>query len=249
MINFKNKKILVLGGSGLIGKSLISKLLKNGAHVINVDFVNLKIKKKKYKFYNLDVTKNDFIEKLKYKNKNLDIDILINCSYPRTKNWSKNDFKNFNEFDFLNNLKLNSSSYFILTKKFADLMKNRKKGGSIILVSSIYGFLAHNMNLYKNTEKRENITYAIVKGALINFVKELASYYAKYNIRINAVSPGGIKDKTMSKKFINKYSNLCPSKRMAHQDEVSSAICFLASDLSGYINGHNLIVDGGYSII
>ena len=66
MINFKNKKILVLGGSGLIGKSLISKLLKNGAHVINVDFVNLKIKKKKYKFYNLDVTKNDFIEKRQY---------------------------------------------------------------------------------------------------------------------------------------------------------------------------------------
>ena len=249
MINFKNKKILVLGGSGLIGKSLITKLLKNNAEVINVDFANLKIKTKKYKFYKLDITKNDFIDKLKYKNKKIDIDILINCSYPRTQNWEKNDFKNFNEIDSFDNIKLHLSTYFILTKKIADIMKKRKKGGSIILVSSIYGFVAHNMKLYENTEKKENITYTIIKGALINFVKELASYYAKYNIRVNTVSPGGIKDKTMSKKFILNYSNLCPSRRLAHQDEISSVICFLASDLSSYIDGHNLIVDGGYSII
>ena len=123
------------------------------------------------------------------------------------------------------------------------------------MLSSIYGFLGQNMEMYKNTKMRENMNYSIIKGGIINLTRQLASYYGKFNIRVNTISPGGIigsakgLSKTQDIKFVKNYSKLTPLKRMGKPEEIASAIIFLASDSSSYITGSNLIIDGGWSII
>ena len=82
--------------------------------------------------------------------------------------------------------------------------------------------------------------------------KTFASHYGKYNIRINCISPGGIRDKNnkfQNKRFMKNYSNRVPLKRMAKVNEVAAPILFLASEESSYITGTNILVDGGWTCI
>ena len=86
-------------------------------------------------------------------------------------------------------------------------MKKNKIRGSIILLSSIYGILGQDLNIYKGTKMTENVTYSVIKGGIVNFARQSSSYYGQFNIRVNSISPGGIKghvagsSKTQSKKF------------------------------------------------
>ena len=101
----------------------------------------------------------------------------------------------------------------------------------------------------------ENVTYSVIKGGIVNFARQSSSYYGQFNIRVNSISPGGIKGhvagsgKTQSKKFLKNYVNKVPLKRMCSTEDVASAILFLSSDASSYITGSNLVIDGGWSII
>jgi NAD(P)-dependent dehydrogenase (short-subunit alcohol dehydrogenase family) len=90
--------------------------------------------------------------------------------------------------------------------------------------------------------------YSAIKGGVINFTRYLASYYGPNNIRINCVSPGGIKDQ-QNDLFIKQYENKVPMRRMGLPKDIAPAVCFLLSDESGYITGHNLIIDGGWTTI
>ena len=92
-------------------------------------------------------------------------------------------------------------------------------------MSSIYGIVGQNLNIYKNTNISENFTYSIIKGGQSNLVKQMASYYGKYKIRINAVCAGGVFD-NQDKKFVKNYSKQVPLKRMAKAHEISSAVVF-----------------------
>ena len=122
-------------------------------------------------------------------------------------------------------------------------------------MNSIYCLRAQDLSIYKNTEIRENMTYPIVKGALSNYVRQAASYYGKYNIRINSICSGGIMgmnsmtNKNLSSTFIKSYNKRCILNRMANVDEVANAILFLASNASSYITGVNLPVDGGWTAV
>ena len=123
------------------------------------------------------------------------------------------------------------------------------------MFSSIYGFLAQNLNNYKGTQISENVTYSLIKGGILSLVKQMAAYYGKYNIEINAISPGAVlghikgSKKKQSKKFIDNYSKNTPLKRLAKPDEIANLVSFLSSDQCTYITGQNIIIDGGYSII
>ena len=123
------------------------------------------------------------------------------------------------------------------------------------MLSSIYGLLAQNKEIYKNTNMSENMNYSIIKGGVINFSRQLASYYGKHGVRINTLSPGGIIghvkgiNKKQDKKFLDRYKEICPLKKLATPDEIAYSTLFLASDASSYITGTNFIVDGGWSII
>ena len=205
---------------------------------------------KNYRFASFDIS--DF--------KNLDLniskiikkygcpDVFINCSYPKTDDWAKNNFSNIKLKSFNKNINLQLTSSSWMLKIVADEMKKNKKLGSLIQLSSIYGLVGQNLNIYKNTNMEENLTYSVIKGGQSNLVKQMASYYGKYKIRVNAVCAGGVFDK-QNKIFVKNYSKQVPIKRMAKAHEISSTIIFLSSDASSYITGSNLVVDGGWTSI
>ena len=96
---------------------------------------------------------------------------------------------------------------------------------------------------------KENIAYSISKSAIINFTKQLASYYGRYSININCVSPGGILDNKMNEKFKKNYIRKIPIKRFAKPNEIANLIIFLLGPGGNYIHGSNLVIDGGWSIV
>jgi|TARA_B100001964_G_C14254090_1_gene611389 NAD(P)-dependent dehydrogenase (short-subunit alcohol dehydrogenase family) len=261
----KNKTVFIIGGCGLIGFETTLLFLKAQAKVVVLDISNQKLVENKkslnkfkskifYEFF--DCTKEEFLEKKyyeilkKYKCPN----ILINCSYPFTKQWSKSNFKSISKSNLDENIKIHLNSYCWLARVTAEKMKLNKINGSIILFGSIYGILGQDLNIYENTSMKENMTYSIIKGGIINFTRQMASYYGKH-VRVNSISPGGLrghvqgKSKNQEKKFIINYSRKVPINRLGNSIEIAYSTLFLASDAASYINGHNLIVDGGWSII
>ena len=142
-----------------------------------------------------------------------------------------------------------------IAKCIADKMMKNNIHGSIIQLSSMYGLVAQDNNLYEKTNLSENMTYGIIKSSIIHFTKQMASYYGKYNIRVNNLVIGGIKGhikgstKKQDKIFLKKFNQKVPLNRIGKPQEIASSVIFLASPASSYITGSNIVIDGGYSII
>ena len=132
-------------------------------------------------------------------------------------------------------------------------MAHNLKGGVILNVASDLAIISPDQRLYRQEgldEFEQNvkpITYSVIKSGLIGLTKYLATYWLGKNIRCNALSPGGVYT-SQPEDFVEKLSSLIPLGRMAKKDEYRSAIQFLCSEASSYLNGHNLIMDGGRSI-
>lgn len=255
--NLNNKEALVLGGFGLIGFETVHGLLQLGAKVLILDKLFDKKKfnllKKNYKdkilYQKFDLTKNNINDFEKILNNQ---SIYINCSYPKSSDWNKNSFSNISAKTINVSLGNNLVPSITTAISFAEYLKNKKKGGSIIQLGSIYGLVGQNLNVYKKTSLSENNSYSLIKSSLIHFSKQMCAYYSKNEIRINTVCPGGVrsdKDKNQSKKFLSNYNKTVPIGRMAEPTEVASCIIFLSMDASSYITGSTLIVDGGWTSI
>ena len=181
--------------------------------------------------------------------------IYINASYPASRDWSSNTFETINHKSFRENIDLHLNSFTYMAKIFADFLKKSKKKGSIIQISSTYGLVAQNMNVYEGTNAKNSMTYPIIKGGITHFSKQLASYYGKYQIRVNNICPGGIQgkfkgtNKKFDTKFTKNYKQQTLLKRFCTAEDVATAALFLASDASSYITGTNLVVDGGWTTI
>jgi len=136
--------------------------------------------------------------------------------------------------------------------------------GNIILLSSMYGVVGNDQRIYEganlstlyagedlggNKKKRiySHAAYSAVKGGVIALTRYLAAYWEGRNIRVNCVSPGGVEHVGENQRFVQQYSSRVPLGRKAKVEEIASAVVFLASDASSYINGHNLLVDGGWT--
>ena len=260
-LKLKNKKILINGGLGLIGIELSKLLLEYGAfiYIIDIDKTKSKYFKNKFKknlnkfeIHNYDTSSKSNIKKIeKFISKINKIDCYINLSYPKDSDWENNSFKNIKLKSLLSNVEKNTISYFWLTNLIAKKM-SKNKSGSIILFSSIYGVVGQDLSIYKNTKIKENATYSFIKGGIINYVRLLSSYYGKYNIRVNSISPGGVEDsksKKQESKFLTNYKLKVPLKRLAKPEEIANIAIFLSSDSSSYITGTNIIIDGGWTAI
>lgn len=248
----KNKIIVVCGGLGRIGFNLTKEILKNGGTVICADINDsnsFKITKKYIKNFNyckFDISKNEEIDKLiKFCNTFKKIDGIVNCAYPKPLNYGKK-FKNL-DFKYLNDFfNLHLSSSIIINQKFIKLFL-KQKHGNIINFSSIQGISSPKFEHYKQTKMTSPLEYTAAKSSIIAITKYLAKYCKNKNIRINCISPGGIKDNQPSI-FLKKYKEATLNKGMLDPDDIMGSIIFLLSDTSKYINGQNLIVDDGWSL-
>ena len=244
----KDKVIIITGGNGLIGKHIVDFAKNEGAVVINVDITN--DDDIENGLLNTDITTEKGISHLleKVMSKYGRIDGLVNNAYPRTKDWgTKVEEISFESWQ--KNVNLQMDSVFLLCQKTLDVMKVQESG-SIVNIASIYGVVGNDFSLYEEYGGTSPAAYSAIKGGLINLTRYLASYYGKYNIRINCVSPGGVLDaKQQHPSFIKRYSEKSPLKRLANPEEIAPAVVFLLSDFASYITGHNLMVDGGWTAI
>ena len=253
-----DKRIIIIGGLGLLGKEISKALSDLGAKIVIADIINSKAKKNNnYNYLNINSFKISNAEKLikKCTSKYFNANVLINCSYPRTKDWYKNNFKDITLKSYEKNISGHLNSYVWLSRIFAEELKKNNRSGRILNFSSIYGMLGQDLSIYKKTKMRESLTYSVVKGAIINFTRQMASYYGKYDILTNCICPGGVYGPVQGlsakqdKVFLKNYSSKVPMKRLAYSREIASATAFMCSDASSYINGTSLVVDGGWSVI
>ncbi len=251
----RDEIVVVTGGSGLIGQSFIKAILNAGGTAIIADLDEAKGEKiksdlqtsGKIDFITMDITNSDSIEfaiNIITRNHGK-IDSLVNNAYPRNKNYGKSFFDvQYN--DFCENIGLNLGGYFLTSQKFGHYFIDQKKG-NIINISSIYGVIAPRFEIYENTSMTMPVEYAAIKSALIHLTKYMAQYFKGHNVRVNAISPGGIFD-NQPYSFIEAYNKMCAIKGMLDPDDLSGALLFLLSDLSTYINGQNIVVDDGFSL-
>ena len=132
-------------------------------------------------------------------------------------------------------------------------MAERGHGVVILNIDSDLSVFAPDQRLYRkdgllNGEQPvKPVTYSVIKTGLIGLTRYLATYWAEYGVRANALSPGGVYC-NQNDEFVKRLSSLIPLGRMAHPDEYRSAIQFLCSDASAYLNGQNIVMDGGRSV-
>ena len=124
----------------------------------------------------------------------------------------------------------------------------KNKQGIILNISSDLSVIAPDQRLYSHLGITKPISYSVIKHSLTGLTKYLASYWAKYNVRVNSFSPGGIYN-NQEKIFVRKIKKLIPMGRMAKKEEYKETIKFLCSEASSYITGQNIVSDGGRSII
>jgi NAD(P)-dependent dehydrogenase (short-subunit alcohol dehydrogenase family) len=139
---------------------------------------------------------------------------------------------------------VNLTSVFALVQACRDVLKE-SGNGSVINISSIYGIVGPDMRLYEGTDMGNPAAYAASKGGLLAFTRWLATVLAP-DVRVNAISPGGVL-RGQDEKFLKRYNERTPMRRMATEEDVKGAIAYLASDMSNYVTGQNLVIDGGWT--
>jgi len=250
----KNKSAVVVGGAGKVGFPISQALAEAGAIVCIVSTNKEQCVKAAEELKNKGLSAQGFVmdqsdeqsvlsclkeitEKFKTPN------ILVNCGVERPmKKFFEDTVENWDR-----SMAVNARGLFIVCRAFAKAMKE-SGGGSIINVSSIYGLVAPDQSVYEGTDIQTEPDYPYTKGGMIMFSKYLASLFAKDNVRVNVIAPGGFFN-NQGEPFLSQYIKKVPMGRMAETDDIKGIAVFLASDASSYITGTVIPVDGGLTII
>jgi len=265
IFDLEGKTVVIIGGAGKMGLNFANTLLNANCRVIISDVKNYKISDIQKK---LGITSN---ENLSYMSCDVNDVNQIECMFKKIKDLigtidgliynvmskPKGYYKSFEDYDidtWDNVIRGNLTGAFFSSREASKYMK---KNASIILTSSTYGLVGPDQRIYEELDHKTNIygsrfplntpaSYVASKAGIIGLVKYLATHLGKFNIRVNALIPGGVFD-GQEQAFCERYIERTPLGRMANWSDYNGAIIFLISDASNYMTGANLIIDGGWT--
>jgi len=266
--SLKGQVAIITGGGGQLGTEFCKTLAEAGASVVVADLLidhanrtsKLLTDSGHPNFaFQLDVTSPDSTRELVAETVKRfgRLDILVNCAAldPKfdpdaaTKGIAPGAFEDYPLEQWNDALNVNLTGIFLMTQACVKQMVAQGKKGSIINICSTYGLNGPDQRIYIKDGKRvafKPVYYTTTKAGVMGFTKYLAAYYAETEIRVNALTPGGVNN-NHEEYFVKNYSAKTIMGRMAKKDEMNGALLFLASDASSYMTGNNVIVDGGWT--
>jgi len=269
--NLAGKTALITGAAGLLGQQHAAALLESGANVVLTDISEIALKKtsailaqdaqaSRIVTQCMDVSMHESISAVakKLTSTGQRVDILVNNAAidPKVKGevgmQETSRLENFPLEQWDLQIAVGLTGAFLCSQVFGSLMAQDGKGGVILNIASDLSVFAPDQRLYRKDSISEDmqpvkpVTYSVIKAGLIGLTRYLATYWADRNVRANALSPGGVFN-GQGDEFVQRLTSLIPLGRMAAQDEYRAAVQFLCSDASAYMNGQNIVMDGGRS--
>lgn len=260
LMNLKGRRALITGATGGIGKAMADTLAELGADLVLVDrpgtdiesLVEELVQRWEIKIQSCycDLEKQDQRTELIgwVKNTVEGLSILINnaafVGASDLNGWAE-PFEDQTVDTWRRALEVNLTAAFDLCQGLTPILR-ASKGASVINIGSIYGEQGPDWQLYEGTTMSNPAAYSASKGGLIQLTRWLSTTISP-NVRVNAISPGGV-FRSQPERFVARYESRTPLGRMATEDDFRGAIAYLASDMSRYVTGQNLRVDGGWGV-
>lgn len=257
MFDLTDKVSLITGGTGVLGMVFARTLVEYGSHVILADLNEQRCEEaaqeiakgsdRKIIGCSANVAEPNDVGRITSLANDVfgRIDILINNAAAQPSGFC-DSLEQYSLETWNQVIAVNLTGTFLMARAAASLM-TKKGGGSIINIASIYGVVSPNQQIYEGSSINTPAVYSASKSGLIGLTRHLATYWASAGIRVNSITPGGI-FRGHADPFLGNYCQRVPMRRMGHQDELRGAVIYLASDASSYVTGHNLVVDGGWTI-
>lgn len=270
--DLSGKTALITGAAGLLGIEHAAALLENGATVILTDLseaaldaaretLSREADTKRILTRVMDVARPEAIQLVAsaLAETGRRVDILINNAAidPKVKGdegiLETSRLENFPLAQWDLQVAVGLTGAFLCSQVFGSLMARDGKGGMILNIASDLSVFSPDQRLYRKEgvanemQPVKPVTYSVIKAGLVGLTRYLATYWADRGVRSNALSPGGIFN-GQGEEFVQRLSSLIPLGRMANRDEYRCAVQFLCSDASSYLNGQNIVMDGGRSV-
>ncbi len=266
------KTALITGAAGLLGREHASALLESGATIVLTDVsisaltevrddLSRDANVSRILTLVMDVSRPESIQAATRKLAlTCDrIDILVNNAAidPKVKGdqgiQETSRLENFSIEEWELQIAVGLTGAFLCSKIFGSAMASDGKGGVILNIASDLSVFSPDQRIYRKDGVADHlqpvkpVTYSVIKAGLVGLTRYLSTYWANCGVRCNALSPGGVFN-GQGDEFVQRLTSLIPLGRMAHRDEYRAAVQFLCSDASAYMNGQNIIIDGGRSV-
>jgi len=256
---------IVTGGGGFLGAEFCRTLAAAGANVAVLDLdlerarsvaVDIRGQGRNAFAVGADVTSPESMRQAvqQISETSKDLSILVNSAAkdpkfdPAHREAASNAFEDYPLSLWEEALKVNLTGIFLATQAVVPSML-RQGRGTIVNICSTYGLVGPDQRIYQAEDRPiqfKPVHYSVTKAGVLGFTRYLAAYYAGKNIRVNALTPGGVFQEH-DDEFAARYASRTILGRMAEHDEMNAAVLFLASDASSYVTGSNLVVDGGWT--
>lgn len=245
--SLKGMVCILTGGEGFLGQHYAEAIREAGGTPVSLDTVG-------EPDFTVDITNEQALKEVieKILEQYGRIDVLINNAAMNPAVGSEEPKKQFVPVDeypvelWRKELDVNLTGMFICSKAVVPIMKKQGKG-VIVNIASEVSEIAHDHRVYNMPGKYKSPAYVTSKTGVVGLTRALAAQLGQYNIRVNALSPGGVENPQMPKDFVERFGSANMLSRMARPDEYNAAILFLCSDASSFMTGHNLVIDGGKS--
>jgi len=269
--DLQGRTALVTGAAGLLGLEHCAALMENGAHVVLTDLHQTGLDRAaealgsaghrgRLSTHTMDVTSAESIQAVAaaLEAAGTRVDVLVNNAAidPKVKAdqvLEMSRLENMELRDWNLQVAVGLTGAFLCTQVFGSRMAADGRGGVVLNIASDLSVFSPDQRLYRkpgvapDQQPVKPVTYSVIKHGLVGLTRYVATYWAERGVRANSLSPGGVFN-GQGEEFVQRLSALIPLGRMARRDEYRAAVQFLCSDASSYMNGQNVVMDGGRSV-